>query len=346
MIDKTFVKEMDANDLYWKDVLNLIEINDIKLDPNVDHTFGLFREDQLLGTASTLSNTIRSVAVNPLEKGSNILGELIDEVMKFLYDEGYSNLFVYTKCESAKSFEHLGFYEIERVESKVVLLERKPHGIQNFACYLKSFKTTHDVIGAIVMNGNPFTLGHQYLVAYAASNCDFLYIFVVDSTHTAFSSDDRYKLIVAGTAHLENVYVIKGSDYIISDATFPTYFLKKPEEGTLIQTALDLKIFGHYFARTLNITKRFVGTEPYCETTSIYNEQMKQILPNYNVEIVEIPRKRFGTDAISASRVRALLVKNQMKDVKKLVPESTYQYFKTAQGKQVIEKLKISTSRH
>lgn len=346
MIEKTFIKDMGPKDLYWKDVLNLIEVNNIELDPDVDHTFGIFKEDKLLGTASTLSNTIRSVAINPKEKGSNILGELIDEVMAFLYDQGYANIFVYTKCESAKSFENLGFYEIERVDSKVVLLERKPHGIKNFASYLKSFKTTHDVIGAIVMNGNPFTLGHQYLIEYAAANCNFLYIFVVDSTHTSFPSDDRYKLILAGTSHLDNVYVIKGSDYIISDATFPTYFLKKPEEGTQIQTELDLKIFGHYFAKTLNITKRFVGTEPYCETTSLYNEQMKRILPNYNVEIIEIPRKVFGTEAISASRVRALLAKSNMKEVKKLVPESTYQYFKTAQGKQVIEKLKKSTSRH
>ncbi|MBF4695292.1 [citrate (pro-3S)-lyase] ligase [Fusibacter ferrireducens] len=346
MIEKTFTKEMGPEDFHWQDILNLIEMNDIKLDPNVEHTFGIFKEDKLLGTASTLSNTIRSIAINSQEKGSNILGELIHEVMQFLYDEGYSNIFIYTKCESAKSFEHIGFYEIERVESKVVLLERKPHGIKNFACYLKSFKTTHDHVGAIVMNGNPFTLGHQYLVEYAASNCDFLYIFVVDSTHTSFPSDDRYKLILSGTSHLDNVYVIKGSDYIISDATFPTYFLKRPEEGTQIQTELDLKIFGHYFAESLNITKRFVGTEPYCGTTSLYNEQMKRILPHYGVEIVEIPRKVFGTDAISASRVRVLLAKGNMKDVKKLVPESTYQYFKTVQGKQVIEKLKDSTSRH
>ncbi len=346
MIEQTFIKDMRPNDLYWKDVLNLIEINDIKLDPGVDHTFGLFKEDKLLGTASTLSNTIRSVAISPQEKGSNVLGELIDEVMKFLYDQDYNNIFVYTKCESAKSFENLGFYEIERVDSKVVLLERKPHGIKNFACYLGSFKTTHEVVGAIVMNGNPFTLGHQYLIEYAAANCEFLYIFVVDSTHTSFPSDDRYKLIVTGTAHLDNVYVIKGSDYIISDATFPTYFLKNPEEGTQIQTELDLKIFGHYFAKALHITKRFVGTEPYCATTSLYNEQMKQVLPNYNVEIIEIPRKIFGDDAISASRVRALLAKGHMKEVKKLVPESTYQYFKTAQGKRVIEKLKNATSRH
>ena len=346
MIETTYVKDIHQGDDCWKDVLTLIELNEITLDSEVDHTFGIFKEEKLLGTASTLSNTIRSVAISPSEKGTNILGELMDEIMRFLYDSGHTNIFVYTKCESAKSFEYLGFYEIERVEPNVVLLERKPNGVKNFAQYLKSFKTNHDVTGAIVMNGNPFTLGHQYLVEYAASNCEFLYIFVVDSTHTTFPSDDRYKLIVAGTSHLDNVYVIKGSDYIISDATFPTYFLKRPEQATMIQTELDLKIFGHYFAKTLNITKRFVGTEPYCETTSMYNAQMKRILPSYGVEIIEIPRKTLEDDAISASRVRALLAKNKMKEVKKLVPATTYNYFKTAQGKQIIEKIKGSTSRH
>ncbi len=346
MIETTFVKRVYEGDDDWQLILSLLEKNNIRLDSAVTHTYAIFHENRLVGTASTLGNTIRSVAISEEAKGTNALGELMNELMNSLYEEGYGNLFIYTKSESAKSFEHLGFFIIEQVGETVTLLERKPNGISSYANYLKSFKTTHTDIGAIVMNGNPFTLGHQYLIEYAASNCEFLYIFVVDSEHTTFPSDDRYKLIVAGTSHLENVYVIKGSDYIISDATFPTYFLKKPEEATLIQTELDLKIFGRYFVKSLGITKRFVGTEPYCETTNLYNGQMKRILPEYGVEIIEIPRKESDSEAISASRVRRLLGKGNMREVKKLVPQTTYDYFKTVQGKKVIEKLKTSVSRH
>lgn len=346
MIETTYIRQISSDDNEFNEVLALLYNNNIRMDDAVEKTYVIYQDDRIMGTASILGNTIRSVAMAADAKGTNLLGELINDLMNDLYDEGYSNIFVYTKPENSKSFQHLGFYEIESIQNQVTLLERKPNGIQNFVNYLKAFKTNHEKIGSIVMNGNPFTLGHLYLVEYAARECDFLYIFVLNSENTTFSSDDRYRLIVAGTSHLENVYVIKGSDYIISNATFPTYFLKNQEEGTALQTELDLRIFGKYFVKILGISKRFVGNEPYCKTTNLYNEQMKRIMPEYGVEIVEIPRKEADLEAISASKVRFLLGKGKLNEVKRLVPKTTYDYFKTPQGKQVIEKLKYSVSRH
>ncbi len=43
-------------------------------------------------------------------------------------------------------------------------------------------------IGGIVMNCNPFTLGHKYLVEYAAREMDYLYLFVVEEDLSFFLS--------------------------------------------------------------------------------------------------------------------------------------------------------------
>ena len=87
-------------------------------------------------------------------------------------------------------------------------------------------------------------------------------------------------------------------------------------------SALDLTLFGSKIAPALNISKRFVGTEPYCAVTNNYNEVMKRLLPSFGVEVCEIPR----AGGISASRVREALDRGDIASVRRLVPASTYEY--------------------
>ena len=181
-------------------------------------------------------------------------------------------------------------------------------------------------IGSIVMNCNPFTLGHRYLIEYAAQQVDYLYIFVVEEDKSLFKFEDRIELVKAGTAHLENVKVLPSGQFIISSRTFTEYFEKEKLEGAKIDTSLDVETFGSQIAPCLDITVRFVGEEPLDPVTAQYNQSMKEILPKYGVELHEIPRKEIDCEVISASRVRKLLEEKNWDGIKKLVPETTYAF--------------------
>lgn len=104
------------------------------------------------------------------------------------------------------------------------------------------------------MNANPFTKGHRYLVETASKMVDNLYIIVVKEDKSLFSYQERKSMIEQGTKDIENVVVCKGSDYAISAATFPTYFLKELTDATDTHITLDLDLFSTYIAPALGIS--------------------------------------------------------------------------------------------
>ncbi|MDR1688179.1 MAG: adenylyltransferase/cytidyltransferase family protein [Clostridiales bacterium] len=181
--------------------------------------------------------------------------------------------------------------------------------------------------GAVVMNCNPFTLGHQYLVEQAASQTDHLYVFVVQEDKSEFPFNERLKLVKEGTAHLKNVTVISSGRFIISTLTFEEYFNKSKIQSREIDTSLDITLFAKEIAPCLNICKRFAGEEPFDNITRQYNETMRRILPQYGIDFVEIPRKTtFGDMPISASYVRKLLKDHKFDDIALIVPKTTLEY--------------------
>lgn len=182
------------------------------------------------------------------------------------------------------------------------------------------------VRGAIVMNCNPFTLGHQYLIRQSAAKVDYLYIFVVEEDKSFFPFKDRIELVKKGTKDIKNVIVVPSGKLIISSVTFPGYFLKDSPDSVGVDTSLDVDIFGRYIAAPLGITKRFVGEEPIDMVTQSYNESMKELLPRYGIEVDEIKRKEKEGGVISASRVRKALQTSDFDLIKKLVPDTTYEY--------------------
>ncbi|WP_049945710.1 adenylyltransferase/cytidyltransferase family protein [Butyrivibrio sp. LC3010] len=179
-------------------------------------------------------------------------------------------------------------------------------------------------IGSIVMNCNPFTYGHRYLIEEALKRVDYLIVFVVQEDQSVFSFDVRMACVKAGVADLENVLIVPSGDFIISQRTFPEYFLKVDDEDLTSNMEFDIKLFADKIAPRLNIKYRFVGEEISDDVTRQYNETMRRILPRYGIEYVEIPRKKSGNDVISASRVREFLRdEGKIGEVKELVPEST-----------------------
>ncbi len=196
-------------------------------------------------------------------------------------------------------------------------------------------------IGAIVMNGNPFTKGHLFLIETAASQVDFLYIFVVEEDKAFFSFDLRLELIKKGTAHLRNVAVVPSGNFIVSYMTMPVYFEKVERQEQKIDTSHDIEIFARYVAPKLGISYRFVGEEPIDPITRKYNEQMAEILPNFGIKFIEISRMKVSNgQIISASKVRKLMQEKNWDLIKELVPDTTYVYlwnlFSKTWGKKIV----------
>lgn len=193
---------------------------------------------------------------------------------------------------------------------------------------LKSeFKEYPDNAGAIVMNCNPFTIGHQYLIEQSLRKVKHLYIFVVEENKSEYSFEERFNMIEQGTRHLENITILKSGLFIISSITFPEYFIKESFERDVsnIDISTDILIFAKEIVPALKIKKRFVGNEPFCKITNEYNKQMKKLLPSYGIELVQIDRLENEHEVISASRVRNLVKNKEYEKIKQIVPNYTYQ---------------------
>ncbi len=180
------------------------------------------------------------------------------------------------------------------------------------------------MIGSIIMNCNPFTYGHQYLIEYAAGKVDLLYIFVVEEDRSEFPFKERINMVKAGCEHLSNVCVVPSGNWVLSYETFSAYFVKSVRQEQKVDARTDLEIFARYIAPQLGITYRFVGEEPTDKVTRQYNEQMKEILADFEIEVEEVPRKKVDGNVISASYVRKCLKEGQAEEIKRFVPESTW----------------------
>lgn len=190
------------------------------------------------------------------------------------------------------------------------------------------------VTGAIVMNCNPFTLGHRYLIEIASQKLDNLYIFVVEEDKSIFPFADRIELVCRGTADLANVKVFPSGRFIISALTFKEYFEKSDLQEQTIDPSQDIELFAEHIAPSLGITVRFAGEEPFDKVTLQYNQTMAQILPEHGIDFEVIPRKEVGGAVISASRVRKLLETESWDEIAEIVPISTLKYLKLrANGK-------------
>lgn len=184
------------------------------------------------------------------------------------------------------------------------------------------------VFGSIVMNCNPFTKGHRYLIDRALEKSDYLVVFVVEEDKSIFPFEDRFRLVAEGTEDLPNVILIPSGKFIISSLTFSEYFNKSELQDRVVDTSTDVLMFVREIAPCLRIQKRFAGEEPLDAVTRQYNESMKKILPEYGMEFVEIPRAETEGQVISASRVRALLENKEFDAIEHLVPETTFRYLK------------------
>ena len=306
-------------------VENFLAKSGLRLDDMEYYAAVVDRENyNMLAGGGFMDDIIKCIAVDDSLRGTGMSQQLISHLMSQMNAEGHNNVKVFTKPGNIDIFESLGFKTLGE-SSKAILLENGLEGLSSYVNYLHSLKRDGNN-GFIVMNANPFTLGHQYLVEQAAAQVDNLYVIVVAEDKSLFSSEERQAMVEAGCAHLNNVTVCRGSSYIISAATFPSYFIKQASDAALAQIELDLDVTARHIAPALGATVRFVGSEPSDELTRAYNQAMHQQLPQRGIKIVELPRLEKEGSHISASAVRLLLENGNLLEAMGLVPSTTLPY--------------------
>ena len=325
------------------------------------HYYAAITDDdgEMIAGGGLKGNVIKCVAVDDAHKGEAIANTLISHLIAHANEEGHSNVMLFTKPKNRQLFESLSFRLLAEAP-EAVLMETGIGGINNTVEQLKKIKergevckennqgckkeektnlnittpqhlnpstpqpltTTTPLRGVVVMNCNPFTLGHRYLIEQAAKQVERLFVMVVREDCSLFAYAERKAMVEQGVTHLENVTVIDGSEYAISQATFPTYFLKRLDDAADTQMLLDLDLFRRHIAPALGTTVRFVGTEPTDRLTRRYNQLMHEVL----ADVRETARLEKKGNAVSASRVRKAMEQGDMSTIRQLVPPTTLPY--------------------
>ncbi|KAB8312875.1 [citrate (pro-3S)-lyase] ligase [Erwinia endophytica] len=335
------VVEVNRNPRSLAAIRTLLSGNGLGLDRDITTFVAAWSGERLMGCAGLAANVIKCVVVDEQLRGENLSARLLAEVEQLALARGHFHLFLYTRSCHRERFQHNGFWPIAESSNHALLMENTPQGLQRYCRSLQASRMPGQRIGAIVMNANPFTLGHRYLVEQAARACDWLQLFVVREDASFFPFSTRLKMVQAGVAHLPNVTVHQGSHYIISRATFPAYFLKEHSEVQQAWSEIDLLIFRNAIAPALGITHRFIGSEPFCEITRQYNQSMHQLLAGA-VDVVEIQRISTAGHVISASEVRRLLNTQQFSRLRDMVPDTTFAYLDPCYRAELAEESGIS----
>ena len=291
--------------------------------------------DEIIAGGGLDGNVIKCVAVSEAARSEGLMNILVSRLIAIAHEEGHESVKAFTKPANEDIFRSLGF-KLLASSRNAILMENGRGGLPEYRKYLESLARPGRN-GAIVMNANPFTKGHRYLIEQAASQVDNLYVIVVKEDRSRFPYAERKSMIESGCAGLSNVTVCEGSDYAISAATFPTYFLKQLDDATPTQIALDLDLFVKHIALPLGVTVRFAGSEPEDRLTRCYNEMMSEILPaggygskenpsGQPISFVEIPRLEQNGRPVSATALRSALDRGDLKAAMEFVPVSTVPY--------------------
>ena len=272
----------------------------------------------LLAGGGLYRNIIKCIAVSEAARSMGLSVPLVSRLISMAAERGYTNVQVFTKPENRSVFESLGFRLLASAP-RAILMENG-RGLADYCAYLRA----HPAAGVIVMNANPFTRGHRFLVEQAAAQGS-LAVIPVREDASLFPYAERLEMIRQGSGNLADV--VEGSDYQISAATFPTYFLKDLSDAAETQMRLDIDLFGRHIAPALGAAVRYVGSEPADPLTARYNALMKELLPSYGVKVVEIKRLKGANGRfVKASRVRELLAEGRFAEASALTPTSTRPY--------------------
>lgn len=304
----------------------------LRYESNVDQTIYMEDESGIIATVSASKYIIKCLAVRPEYRSENLAVTLVGEMIKRLHAAEIYYYQIFTKPEYREMFLRLGFRPVLDT-GKVAVMEggdgdintciEKMRVQMKYNLGMDSISGNSDIACAVI-NGNPFTNGHLKLVEYAAVRHKYVLVFVVQEDSSYFTFKERYAMAYLALKPLSNVLVLPSSEYIVSKATFPGYFLKTADETTAQYAEYDALIFEKYFIPQLGIRKRFVGSET-ADYMRIYNQTLLTVLGD-KLEVV--PRFEENGEVISASRVRSLIKEGRIEEALQFIPRNNYSVFK------------------
>lgn len=336
---------MEIFEIYLKsekqELIEFLKRENLDYEDDINYSIVAKEDGKIIASASLADNVIKGVAISKEYRNQGLSNQLISKIIDRASEQEIFDLSIFTKPENINLFTSLGFDLLEKTKD-VALLDNNIAAFNKYLEKLKSLNMRN--AAALVLNCNPFTLGHRYLIEKASRENEQVIIFVVQEDKSLFSFKERFYLIKEGTKDLKNIHYLSSGKYLISNSTFPTYFIKDKAKANSIYTQLDCTIFAKYIARALDIKKRYVGTESTDLVTKDYNQSMKDIFKKYDIELIEVQRLQNDSKDISASNVRKIIKeskdKSDFKPLKNLLPLVTYNYLISDEADPVIKRIK------
>ena len=307
----------------------LIESAGLRFEQDFEDLVGVFSAGRLAGCGARSGRVLKMLVVDPQFRGEGLLGDIVTELMRQGREAGYDGFFIFTRPATASVFERLSFKPLVAHE-KAVLLE---HGNGLYRYLRDRAPLMHSgENAAVVINADPFTKGHEYLIERAAQHADTVYVLVSSEGRFVFPLEVRMELARRGVAHVPNAIVTATGPYVVSSATFPVYFLNPADKPDQIRIEIDIDLFGRHIAPAFAVRTRAVGTEPLDPVSRAYSQIMKRRLDQWGIQLLEIERKKIGDLWINTKRVRKALAEGDRRTVAASVPETTLSYLQTPEA--------------
>jgi len=327
---KEVILEEEKNTL-----VSFLKNHNLDYEIDINYSILVYDNDILIATSSLANNVMKCFLVIDEYKSQNITTLMFSHLANYLQKNQIYHYFVFTTPNNEKIFTSLNMKKI--VETMNTVLLEGGDDISNVLNELKlDYNISDNKKAAVIINANPMTNGHLYLIETASHENEEVLVFVVSEDLSSFPFADRMEIIQKAVKHLKNVRVIPTLSYLVSKITFPKYFLKEDQLIKDEQTLVDVLVYKQYYAKIFNIHSRYLGEEPYSFNTSKYNQVLKDHLGNH---IKIVPRKEYKNKPISASLVRKLIKTNKIDKIKDYVPEATYNYLISEKGQKVVTQI-------
>ena len=121
-------------------------------------------DGEILAGGGIQKDTIKCMAVAESVRSEGLLAPIVSRLMEIGAD--YPQRKVFTKPANRAIFESLGFHLIAAAPEAILMTDGKE--LDRY-CQTLCQLSVHGRAGVIVMNANPFTRGHAYLVEKALS---------------------------------------------------------------------------------------------------------------------------------------------------------------------------------
>jgi [citrate (pro-3S)-lyase] ligase len=265
--------EFDAtNERKVTKVKDFLDRNDLALSDDVELYVTASEEGEMVACGGISGKILKCVAVTPRLRGQRFVLKVINALLDAARRRGQDELFLFSAPKNQTYFESHGFKLIETSGNEVILMENNDN-LAKYKSSLGGLKKEGESIGSIVICDSLISLEDIKRIELAAKRCDWLHVFIV--CHDGNYTKKSYEKLSNDLSYIPNITVHENSDYLISKATFPTYFIKDQAHISALHAELDVKIFKHHIAPVLGITQRFISKD-----SEIYDTTMQKIFAN------------------------------------------------------------------